>query len=362
MSFFSEIIFNGRIRLNSWYISYLRRIHPLRYLFWEATLNCNFDCRHCGSRASRKKHYQNELSTKEIKNVFKSIASKANPKKIMVAVTGGEPMLRSDLFNVMSYANGLGFSWGMVTNGSLVSPKTIKQMSQSGMKTIVVSIDGIGKSHDHFRRAPGSYQKAIKAVKLLTQSRFFQNVQITTTIHQKNISDLEKMYTEFLPLGIQSWRVMNVDPIGRALDDQRLLLKNKDLKKLLDFIKQKRLLSPIEITYDCTGFLGSKYEGRVRNWLFYCSAGITTASILHNGDIFVCPNVPRLPDLIQGNVRQDDFYNTWQKKFKIFRNPSRTSCSECRKCLYWTECRGGSFHLWDFDKKRPKFCHLKCLS
>lgn len=361
MSFLSRIFLNGQLRLNSWHVDYLRHTHPLRYLFWEATLNCNFNCLHCGSRASRQKHYQNELTTQEIKSVYKSIAAKSDPRKIMIAVTGGEPLLRPDLFEVMAYAHGLGFNWGMVTNGSLVTPKVVEQMKQSGMSTIVVSIDGIGKVHDDFRQAPGSYKKAVEVVKLLAQSKYFQNVQITTTIHQSNIVDLEKMYAEFLPLGIQSWRVMNIDPIGRALDNKKLLLKPKDLKKLLEFIKQKRLISSIDITYDCTGFLGLKYEGRIRDWFFYCSTGITTASILHNGDIFVCPNVPRLPELIQGNIRQDDFYDIWQKQFKVYRQPNRTSCSGCQKCLYWTECRGGSFHLWDFEKKQPKFCHLEYL-
>lgn len=361
MSFISDLILNGQLRLNSWYIDYLRRTHPLRYLFWEATLNCNFNCRHCGSRASRQKHYTDELSTEEIKAVFKSIASKTDAKKIMLAITGGEPLLRADLFEVMSFAHSLGFSWGMVTNGFLINPKIIEKMHDSGMSTIVVSIDGIEKVHDDFRQMPGSYQKAIKAVKFLTESKYFTNVQITTTIHQKNIDDLEKMYSEFLPLGIHSWRVMNIDPIGRAMDNEKLLLKSSDLKKLLDFIKEKRLISPIDITYDCTGFLGSKYEGKVRSWFFQCTTGITTGSILHNGDIFVCPNVPRLKKLIQGNVRKDDFYDIWQRKFKIFRNSDRTSCRGCKKCSRWLECRGSSFHLWDFAKKEPKFCHLKYL-
>lgn len=361
MSIFSDILLDGQLRLNSWNIDKLRRTHPLRYLFWEATLNCNFNCRHCGSHASRQKHYSNELTTQEIKDVFKSIATKTNAKNIMIAVTGGEPLLRSDLFEVMSYAHSLGFYWGMVTNGFLVTPKIIEQMHQAGMSTIVISIDGIGKIHDEFRQTPGSYRKAINAVRLLTQSKYFSNVQITTTIHQKNIADLEKMYSEFLPLGIQSWRVMNVDPIGRALDNQKLLLKPKDLKKLLDFIKLKRLVSPIEVTYGCAGFLGSEYEDQVRSWIFYCSTGITTASILHEGDIFVCPNVPRLPKLIQGNIRKNDFYDIWQQKFKLFRESNRTSCSGCKKCSHWTECRGGSFHLWDFNKKQPKFCHLEYL-
>lgn len=362
MSLLDQIYLTGKLRLHSWYVGYLRHHHPLRYLFWEATLNCNFNCQHCGSRAGRQSHSPNDLTTDEIKEVFKSIAAKTNPKNIMIAVTGGEPLLRQDLFMVMKYAHKLGFSWGMVTNGSMVTPKVVTQMKQSGMSTIVVSIDGIGRAHDEFRDTPGSYDKAINAIKLLVQSKYFQSVQITTTIHQRNFADLEKMYAEFLPLGISSWRVMNIDPIGRALDHQNLLLKPDQLRRLLDFIKQKRPTSPVDITYDCTGFLGTKYEDKVRGWLFFCTTGITTASILHNGDIFVCPNVPRLPKLVQGNVRTDDFLTVWKNKFKHFRDPNRTACSGCQKCQYWHECHGGSFHLWDFDKQQPKFCHFQQLS
>jgi radical SAM protein with 4Fe4S-binding SPASM domain len=141
-----------------------------------------------------------------------------------------------------------------------------------------------------------------------------------------------------------------------------LLLKPKDLLRLLDYIKSKKQTSPIDITYDCTGFLGPKYEGLVRNWFFYCTAGITTGSILHNGDIFVCPNVPRIPNLIQGNVRTNDYFDTWQNSFKPYRLKDRTSCDGCRQCINWTECRGGSFHLWDFEKQQPKFCHLQYIN
>lgn len=358
---FSEIFIRGQLRLNSWYISYLRLTHPLNYLFWEATLNCNFNCLHCGSRASRQDHHRNELTTKEIKSVFKSISQKTNPKKIMLAVTGGEPLLRQDLFEVMSYAHKLGFTWGLVTNGFLVTQKIIDQMKQSGMSTIVVSIDGIGKKHDDFRQTPGSYLKAINAIKLLVKANFSKNIQITTVVNQNNINDLEEMYTIFSQLGINSWRVVNMDPIGRAQNTKKLLLKSTQFKQMIEFIKQKRLISKIDITYSCTGFLGPKYEGRLRNWLFYCAAGITTASILHNGDIFVCPNVSRRLDLIQGNVRQNDFYETWQKKFKFFRQPNRTSCSTCNHCSFWAECRGGPFHLWNFDNNNPKICHLEYL-
>jgi radical SAM protein with 4Fe4S-binding SPASM domain len=361
MSLFSKILLLGKLKLNSLQLNYLRKKHPLNYLFWEATLNCNFNCRHCGSRASRQNHFNDELTTEEIKSVFKSISLKTNPQKIMLAITGGEPLLRKDLFDVMDYANKLGFNWGMVTNGYLISPKIVEQMKKSGMSTIVVSIDGIGKKHDEFRQTPGSYEKAINAVKLLVKFGFVKNVQITTVINQNNINDLEEMYQEFSKLHLHSWRIVNMDPIGRAQDNKKLLLKPTEFKKMVSFIKEKRPISKMDITYSCSGFLGPKYEGKVRNWLFNCLTGITTASILHNGDIFVCPNVSRMPELIQGNIRKNDFYCTWQNKFKIFRQKNRTSCSNCKKCSEWENCYGGPFHLWDFDKNQPKICHLKYL-
>lgn len=357
----STLTNRGALRINSWRIDRLRKKHPLRYLFWEATLNCNFNCQHCGSRAGRGCLHQGELTTREIKGVFQSIADKVDPKNIMVAVTGGEPLLRQDLFEVMALAHQLGFNWGLVTNGWLVDKNMVKKMKEAGMATIVVSIDGLGEKHDDLRQTEGSFDRAMSAVRLLTDPKTFQNVQITTTVNRKNINDLENMWKEFSNLKIDSWRAMNIDPIGRAQDNLKLLLKPEEHKRLIEFVAKKRKTSGFEVTYGCSGFLGPKWEGKTRDWSFYCSTGITTGSILHNGDIFVCPNVPRLENLVQGNVRKDDFMEVWEKKFEVFRDENRTSCLKCRKCEFWTECRGGPFHLWDFEAKEPKFCHYEFL-
>ena len=86
-------------------------------LFWECTLTCNAKCKHCGSSAETKK-YDGELTTEEIKNAFKQIADDMDASKILINVTGGEPLVRKDLFEVMEYATcELGFHWGMTTNG-----------------------------------------------------------------------------------------------------------------------------------------------------------------------------------------------------------------------------------------------------
>ncbi|MDO8609620.1 MAG: radical SAM protein [bacterium] len=323
-------------------------------------MNCNFFCKHCGSSAGRK-FFKGELTTKEIKDVFKDVADHYNPKKIMIAITGGEPLVRKDLFEVMEYVSSLGFPWGMVTNGFLVTKEIVQKMKKAGMRTVVVSIDGIGVIHDTFRGMKNAYEHAIRAVKLLAEEKFLDDLQITTTIHKGNFHLLDKMYDEFSKLPITSWRVFNVDPIGRAEDNKNLLLDGPQLKKLLQFIKQKRKKSKIDVTYGCAGFLGIEFEDEVRDHLFICNTGINTASILYNGDIFICPNVPRRKELVQGNVRKDSFSEVWEKKFQLFRDKNRTKSKKCELCVFWEDCLGGSFHLWDFEKKQPKFCHYEMV-
>ena len=137
----------------------------------------------------------------------------------------------------------------------------------------------------------------------------------------------------------------------------------RDRKRLIDFIVQKRKKAKkITISYGCAGYLGSGYEGKARDLLFNCNTGISTASILANGDIFVCPNVPRQAELVQGNVRSDNFCDVWENKFQILRDKNRSACGECTKCDDWDYCLGNSYHLWDFEEKVPKICHKKILA
>jgi len=261
----------------------------------------------------------------------------------------------------MELAHSLGFNWGMVSNGYLVNEGTIQAMKKSGMKTITISIDGLGDSHDKFRRRQGSYKKALEAVKMLSKAEFLRELNITTTVHRENIELLEEMYKVFLDSGINSWRITNIDPIGRAETNKELLLVRSELKWLLDFIKKKRAESSIDVMYECGGFLGEDYEGDVRGGFFMCSTGITVGSILSNGDIYVCPNVPRIKHLIQGNVKKDRFSEVWNNKFEYFRNKERTKCETCFNCEYWNNCLGNAMHLWNFDKGEPKMCHLEMI-
>lgn len=353
-----KILKLGRQRLWLAHREYLREKHDLNYLFWECTLNCNLKCKHCGSHAGENVITET-VSTEEIKNAFLNVAQNFGAKKITIAVTGGEPLLRPDLFEVMKYAHSLGFGWGMVTNGILVTEDIVAKAKDAGMQTIDISIDGLGKIHDEFRNREGAYEKTINAFKLFAQADFLKPLRITTTVHKNNIDTLDKMYEEFLALGLKDWRLLNVDPIGRSIDNNDILPNKEQFAKLLQFMKDKRKKqSKIKITFGCAHFLGDEFEDEVRDNFFYCATGINVGSILHNGDIFVCPNVPRSKQLIQGNIKKDSFSEIWKNKFHFFRDKNKMNCIQCEKCDSWEECLGDSLHTWDFEKKQPKVCFL----
>ena len=330
--------------------------HTLVDLFWECTLTCNAKCKHCGSSAEKKK-YDGELSTNEIKNAFKQIANDMDASKILINVTGGEPLVRQDLCEVMEYAaNELGFHWGMTTNGILLNDENIEKLRKANMETISISIDGLEETHDKFRGVPGSFKIITNNIKKLKEADFVKHIQVTTVFHKDNINQLEQLYDIMSSLDLDSWRLVSMDPIGRANENNTLLLNGKEIKQLLDFIKSKKNNKKMELTYGCPGYLGLDYEKEVRQHYFYCKTGINVASILYNGDLFVCPNVPRRKELIQGNIRTDNFKDVWDNKYKIFREKDRTKSEECEKCDNWEYCLGGAFHTWNFNDNTQNKC------
>ncbi len=332
--------------------------HELRYVFWECTLNCNFLCKHCGSNAWEKV-LPETLSTEQIKNTFLDISKNFDAKKITIAITGWEPLMRKDLFEVMEYTSSLGFYWWMVTNGFLITPKAIEKMKQSGMKTIDISIDWLEWIHDKFRNMKGSYSRNINALKLLQEANFLDPLRVTTTVHQKNIDILEEMYEAFSEIWLKNWRLLNMDPIGRwEVENKDLLLTKEQQLKFYNFLKDKRKTSKMKIETSCAHFLWEEFEDEVRDHFFFCNTGINIWTILHNWDIFVCPNVPREEYLIQGNVKKDSFSEVWNNKFEFFRKKDKLKNEKCDGCEYWEECLWGSVHTFDFKTKKPKMCFL----
>jgi radical SAM protein with 4Fe4S-binding SPASM domain len=334
------------------------REHPLKYLFWEATLLCNLSCRHCGSDCTRSRDTADELTTGEIKKVLALVAKRWNPRKVMLAVTGGEPLLREDLCDVMGYATSLGFPWGMVSNGWTVDERVVESCRAAGLKTLTISLDGPRDLHDWLRGRKGSYERAVRAIELFKAAGFVRKLEVTSVVAPRSIDRLPETLEILRRLGVRRWRLLGIFPGGRAGvgHGRELLMNGEDFVRLFRFIARlRREIRVPRVYYGEEGWFGMRWEKEIRHHFHYCLAGINVGGILSNGDIMACPSIPR--HFVQGNVRRDDFPDVWDRKFREFRDWRWMRTGPCRDCGEFPHCRGGGLHLWDVERNRTRVCH-----
>jgi radical SAM protein with 4Fe4S-binding SPASM domain len=349
-----------RVQLHAW--TRLKEIeaveHPLRYLFWEATSLCNARCRHCGSDCMRSTDVSDELITEEIVAVLERVAETHETKDVMLAITGGEPTLRRDLYEVMGRARDLGFPWGMVTNGIAVDEGHVERAGRAGMRTLTVSLDGPEDVHDWMRGRKGAYRKARRAIELFRDAGYLKILQVTSVVAPRTIERLPELLDIVRELDVDHWRLLGIFPGGRAGMEfgRDLLMDGEDLVRLFEFIANVRRGGKRPLTYyGEEGFFGPRWEREIRRYFHYCNAGTTTGGILSNGDIMACPSIPR--EFVQGNVRADDFVEVWNDRFETFRDRSWMRRGPCGDCDQFRHCRGGGLHLWDSERGCTKVCH-----
>ena len=319
----------------------------LRSLFIEMTLNCNEHCRHCGSRCGDIK-MQDTLTDEEILGVLSKlkeqvpISKKGNPKLPFLNVTGGEPLLRPGFVQLMKACHEMGYKWGMTSNGLLIDDEMVEKLKDAGMSSVSISLDGLKASHDWFRQREGVYEQALSSIERLAGEDFY-NVMVTTVVHKHNIDELEEIYKVVKATGCDTWRVINVEPMGRALEDEEIRLDEGDYRRMIKIITDYRAMDrEMDIMYGCNHFLGPSLEFETRPWYFMCYAGVYTGGIFYNGDIGGCLDIERRPETIQGNVRTDDFYTTWLRRFEIFRTDRTADHGKPAVFIRFADCRRNS--------------------
>ena len=318
--------------------------HELHQLFWECTLRCNLNCRHCG-RDCRMLSEKNDMPLPDFLKVLDDIKLHQDPAKIMVITTGGEPMMRSDLAQCGREISSRGFAWGMVTNGMMLTPPKLDEFVAAGLQSIAVSFDGFEEDHNWMRGHSQSFKNVLVAIEALKQHPSL-TWDVITCVNQRTIHYLPEFRDYLIHLGIRRWRLFTVFPSGRAANEPDLKLSSKQFVQMMDFIRMTRLQGKIRVDYGCDGFLGN-YEGEVRNHYFSCSAGINVASILADGSISGCLSIRS--DYHQGNIYQDNFWEVWKNKFGIYRDHSWMKTGSCSNCKMWRYCLGNGMHLRDSE-------------
>jgi len=305
-----------------------------KFIAWDCTRRCNLHCEHCGAS---KESYNKELSTDEIKKVIDDISK---IKRCFFGATGGEPFLRNDLLEVLSYAKSKGLGTGFASNGFLISKEKAEEIKKTKVDSIQISLDGLEETHNKIRNNPKSFFRSIEAIKNLQEIKV-PILSVATTLTPNNFDELEKIHNLLARLGIKKWRIVIIMPIGRAEDSKILQLNPDQLKKLFSFVKNNNHKKMYIYIGENLPFLG-EFEESVRDEPALCPVGITACCIGVNGNVRGCPEQPDTLDFIEGNIKEDSILNIWQKGFKKYRlNEAVCTNKKCINCKDKNSCYGG---------------------
>ena len=331
-------------------------LHELTYLFWECTLRCNLDCLHCGSDCKHDSTVK-DMPKEDFLRVLDEIRPHCEPSKMIIALTGGEPLLRKDLEECGREFLHRGLAWGMVTNAFALSTERLERLLDAGLRSVTVSLDGMADSHNWLRGRPESFERALAATKMLAQIKDF-TFDVVTCVNQKNFPELSAVRDLLVQTGVRHWRLFTIFPKGRAEENPLLDVTNEQFHRLMEFIRVTRQEGNIHASYGCEGFLGP-FEGEVRDGLFWCRAGINVGSVLADGSISACPSLRG--DYIQGNIYRDSFIDCWENRFQVMRDRTWARTGPCIECPVYRWCEGNGLHLRDEKSGDLLRCHYAML-
>lgn len=337
---FSKMSFKYRfikLRNNLFYNDfdyYLKKgkIYPPKYVLWDCSRKCNLNCLHCGAV---KEKYTKELTTEQIKKLVDELAK---IKVSFFAATGGEPLLRQDLLEVLSYASKKGIKTGFATNGFFIDESIAKKIKEAGISSIQISLDGTEEIHNKIRGNNQSFQKAVKAIKLLKEQKI-KIVSVATTLTPINFNELWKLKKLLSDLNVNIWRICIIMPIGRA-EKNDLILKPNQLKSLLEFTASNKDNIKIQIGENLP-FL-AEYEEKIRDSPVTCPVGFTACCIGVDGNIRGCPEMPDRDEFREGSILEKPFLEIWKNGFKRYRErKSIKTDKKCISCKNKEDCFGG---------------------
>ena len=341
--------------------------HPLQIISWEATRRCNLKCVHCGS-PSENVNLSSELKTEEVIEAFEQIITEFDMTQFKhINITGGEPFVRKDLLKILEalskhheYRN-----IDIQTNGIFISqnPGVLKKLKKFGVTGLGISLDGLEDTHNNFRKIKDGFKKAVSAAQLAVQSGFV--VTISVVAHSKNIHEislLHDMVKEQIKPRI--FRIMFIDPIGRAKYDSEYILSIDQIKWIINFLHDQykqncssyHSSSTMMVELGCGGWFGKELEGTFRPFIFHCIAGINNLGILYDGKLASCSNVSR--DFIEGDLQTDNIKDVWENRYQRYRNREWRKNGKCTNCSDWDFCHGGPMHLSSIENQQKCF-HLK---
>jgi heme b synthase len=322
------------------------RESSLRLVAWEVTRNCNLSCIHCRASATLGPHL-NELDTDAGLVLLDQISEVGKP---VVILTGGEPLLRPDIFQIARYGTQKGLRMVMAPNGTLITEAIATEMAEAGIQRISISLDGSTKeSHDKFRQVEGAFDGALRGIERAKQAGV--EFQINTTITQQNLDEIPKIQELAEKLGAVAHHIFLLVPTGRGkyIVDQEI--SSDQYEETLNWFYDQRDKVSMQLKATCAPHYyrilreRTREEGKSVTFKTHgldavtrgCLGGTGFCFISHTGIVQPCGFL----DLNCGDVKEKPFEVIWRESeiFKTLRDFNSLK-GKCGKCEYRKVCGG----------------------
>jgi radical SAM protein with 4Fe4S-binding SPASM domain len=315
------------------------------HIVYEITPRCNLRCRHCHVRAGE--NLYGELDTEDAKKVIESLAEV--PEFRMLVLTGGEPLVRKDVYELLSYAGELGFSTIVATNATLITGEVARALKESGTMGIAASIDSMeSKKHDYFRSQKGSLESAVKGIENARREGLY--IQINISLSRYNLDEMEELLLLADDLEAQVVLLYQLVPMGRGEEIENAALAPEEFSRVMEKAHRiQRRIRPVVVPVALPEYfahLAGKHRlsRRIASRFFKgCIAGNGMYYVKSNGDVWPCAFVP----VTSGNVLETSALEIWRRhrtfvKLKDRRN-LKEPCGSCRYCDICGGCRGRAY-------------------
>jgi len=326
---------------------------------WDFTHLCNLKCKHCYLDA--RKRLSDELTTEEAKKLVDELVDAG---VVVLAFSGGEPLMRKDFFEIASYAHKSNMYVALATNGTLITEDIAKKLKMSGVEYVEISLDGKdAETHDAFRGVSGMFDRSIRGIKNCVVEGLYTCIATTVTKH--NYEQIPEIYDLACDLGVKRFMHFNFIPTMRGVGIAKEDITPEQREKLLQFLLERNYDGKVEALSTAPQFarvavdkrggisLGHFYADKkiedktmvLAEFIGGCGAGRLYCCVEPNGDVQPCVFMP----IKVGNIREKSFLEIWHNSpvLKKLRDRSLLK-GHCAKCENKFICGGCRARAWAY--------------
>ncbi len=326
-----------------------------KLIAWEVTRSCNLACKHCRAEA-HPEPYPGELDTAEAKALIDTFPEVGKP---IIIFTGGDPMMRPDVYELVAYAHAKGLPCAFSPNGTLITAELAEKIRDAGVDRVSISLDGAdAASHDAFRGVPGAFEASLRGIGFLKQAGV--PFQINTTVTRNNLHSFKEIFQLCERLGSAAWHIFLLVPMGRAAGLADQVITAQEYEDVLHWFYDFRKTTNMHLKATCAPHYYRIMRQRAHEeglavtpetfgmdaMTRGCLGGTGFCFISHTGQVQPCGYL----ELDCGNVRETPFPEIWRNSayFKQFRTQS---CYEgkCGVCEFHKVCGGCRARAWSMN-------------